>query len=140
MFFVFVSRAAPVKDSSSLICLVEAKCLNRPAFLLLTLARNNFFVFIFGAAPAADSLSLVGPVEAKCLDEHDGGIIIGAKRPNRSGTEQVCSLSWCQAHPVADSSMGSSPRAAVPAQPPFVHGRSAVLHASPPGPSIFGHF
>ena len=29
MFFVFISRAAPAADSSSLICLVEAKCLNR---------------------------------------------------------------------------------------------------------------
>ena len=107
---------------------------------LLTSARNTFFVFIFGAAPTAGSSSLICAVEAKCVNEHEGGIIVGAKRPNRSGTEKVCLLSRCQVHPIADSSASSPPRSAVPAQPPFVHGRSAVLHASPPGPAIFGHF
>ena len=42
--------------------------------------------------------------------------------------------------PTAIGPTGLPPRVAVPALPPFVRGQSAVLHASPPGPSLFGHF
>ena len=109
-------------------------------FFILTFVRNMFFVFISRAAPAADSSSLICLVEAKCPNRHGGEVIVGAKCPNRFGIEQVCLLSWCQAHPATIGPTGLPPRVAVLSQPLFVRGRSAVLHASPPGPSIFGHF
>ena len=104
------------------------------------LCAQLVFCVLSLAAPAADSSSLICLVEAKCLNRHSGEVIGGAECPNRFGIEQVCWLVWCQVHQAAIGPTGLPPRVAALAQPPFVRGRSAVLHASPPGPSIFGHF
>ena len=110
------------------------------SFLLLPSAHNMLFQFTFRAAHAAGSPSLICPAEAKCLSRAGDAALVGAKCPNWFGTWLGLLAIGRQAHPVAAGPRGSFPLVAVPLQQPFVRGRSAVLHTSPPGPSFLGHF